>query len=52
MAITKYEVKRRHFGDREYDEGDIREADSADVKHLVDGGVLAEPAPKAKSKAE
>lgn len=56
MSITKYEVKRRHFGDRDYFEGDIREAEPAEVKHLVDGGVLAAPAPtptpKTKSKGE
>lgn len=51
MAIRRYEVKRRHFGDRDYSEGDIREADENDVLHLVDTGVLAEAAPEAPAPA-
>ncbi|MFG6083914.1 hypothetical protein ACEUZ9_000149 [Paracoccus litorisediminis] len=54
MAITKYEVKRRHFGDKDYFEGDTREADPSDVQHLLENGILAEvkaePARKAKGK--
>ena len=51
----KFEVLRRHIGDKPYEPGDFREATESDVKHLVDGGVLrrvqekAEPAPKNKA---
>lgn len=52
----KYIVKRAHQGDQWYDEGDEREANEADVKHLVDNGVLAptgaKAEPAAKNKAE
>jgi hypothetical protein len=58
----KYRVLRRHVGDKDYHEGDERTAEAAEVKHLVDQGVLqpirakaeapaknkAEPAPKNK----
>lgn len=48
----KYDVKRQHFGDRLYIEGDEREADPRDVAHLLQNGVLAEKAaPKPKNKA-
>jgi len=38
----KYIVLREHHGDREYRNGDMREAAPADVLHLVALGVLAE----------
>lgn len=38
----KYLVKRVHFGDRMYEEGDEREANPSDVQHLINKGVLAE----------
>lgn len=41
MTIVKYDVLREHEGDRSYSEGDLREADSTEVKHLVDLGLLA-----------
>jgi hypothetical protein len=37
----KYNVLRRHDGDKPYGEGDIREADPNDVRHLV--GTVLEP---------
>lgn len=63
--MQKFKVLRRHDGDREYHEGDIREARAADVAHLVpgvlfplgdgaeakSGEVGAADAPKAKKKA-
>jgi len=49
----KYTVKRQHYGDRLYNEGDEREADPQAVAHLVRQGVLVEakaaPAPKNKA---
>jgi hypothetical protein len=43
MADTKvYDVLVQHEGDRHYARGDTREALPADVKHLVDAGVLVE----------
>lgn len=48
----KYEVLRDHDGDRFYREGDTREAVPAEVKHLVDLGVLGEPGARKKAKAE
>lgn len=36
----EYTVKRSHQGDKWYDEGDTREANPADVGHLVQKGVL------------
>ncbi len=54
--MTTYRVLRQHFGDKHYAKGDTREAQAADVQHLVDAGVLAEakaekaePAPKNKA---
>lgn len=44
----EYEVKREHYGDKFYQTGDKREANPADVKHLVDNGVLVEPQPETK----
>lgn len=38
----KYLVKRVHFGDRMYQEGEEREANPNDVQHLLNKGVLAE----------
>lgn len=61
--MAKYEVMREHHGDRLFQKGEEREADPADVAHLVERGVLAEAsakaaeatqnkaAPKAKNKA-
>jgi len=51
----KFKVLRRHFGDKDYHEGDERTAEPTAVKHLVAQGVLApikakaEPAPKNKA---
>jgi hypothetical protein len=36
----QYKVMRDHIGDQEYRPGDIREANEADVQHLVRSGVL------------
>lgn len=50
----KFEVLRRHRGDRDYRPGDEREANESDVVHLVRAGVLrrkAEPK-RAQTKAE
>lgn len=47
----KFKVLRAHYGDRDYAEGDEREASEADVAHLVASGVLA-PAGAAKSDAQ
>lgn len=42
-----YEVKREHFGEKQYHRGDLREANEIDVKHLIEKGVLVErKAPK------
>lgn len=38
----KYEVKRQHYGDKLYVEGDEREADPKDVAELVKRGILVE----------
>lgn len=38
----KYLVKRVHFGDRMYQEGEEREANPNDVQHLINKGVLVE----------
>lgn len=40
--MTEYDVKREHYGDKYYQTGDKRTANPADVKHLVDKGVLVE----------
>lgn len=47
----KFEVLRRHLGDKLYEPGEEREATEGDVAHLVRSGVLkkAEPAPKNKA---
>lgn len=38
--MAKFLVMRKHIGDQDYFEGDIREANPADVTHLVASGVL------------
>lgn len=48
--MTEYDVKREHYGDKYYQTGDKRTANPADVKHLVDKGVLVEPAEEPKPK--
>ena len=51
----KYDVLRRHIGDKLYEQGDEREAKESDVAHLVNNGVLrpvdakSEAAPKNKA---
>lgn len=40
--MKSYEVLRQHLGDKQYFKGDQRKADEADVKHLIDRGVLRE----------
>lgn len=45
--MKTYDVLRQHYGDKQYFKGDQREANEADVKHLVDKGVLAEAKAKA-----
>jgi hypothetical protein len=40
--MQKYEVLRRHDGDKEYHEGDERSLTKAEAQHLVDLGVLRE----------
>jgi len=50
--MKTYIVKRQHYGDRFYSEGEEREANAADVRHLLERGVLEEKAaPKPKNKA-
>ncbi|QSE47029.1 hypothetical protein JW980_06565 [Acinetobacter johnsonii] len=48
--MTEYDVKREHYGDKYYATGDKRTANPADVKHLVDKGVLVESAEESKPK--
>lgn len=36
----KFDVLRQHYGDKQYWPGDERDASEADVKHLVESGVL------------
>lgn len=43
----KFKVLREHHGDKDYKAGDERNADPADVAHLVEKGVLAAPKTKA-----
>ena len=47
--MVEYDVQREHYGDKYYVTGDKREANPADVKHLVDKGVLVEVAAEAKA---
>ncbi len=42
MTKTTYRVLRQHLGDRMYQPGEEREAEAADVAHLVASGVLGE----------
>ncbi|WP_044026783.1 MULTISPECIES: hypothetical protein [Roseobacteraceae] len=49
--MEKYEVMRRHQGDKFYEEGDTREAKPSDVAHLVVNGVLRKKAPEVLNKA-
>lgn len=37
----KFNVNRPHLGDKMYLPGDTREANEADVKHLINKGVLS-----------
>ena len=48
--MTEYDVKREHYGDKYYQTGDKRTANQADVKHLVDKGVLVESVEEPKPK--
>ena len=48
--MVEYDVQREHYGDKYYVTGDKREANPADVKHLVDKGVLIESAEDPKPK--
>lgn len=48
--MTEYDVKREHYGDNYYQTGDKRTANPADVKHLVDKGVLVESVEEPKPK--
>lgn len=52
---ARFNVLRQHYGDRDYVPGDTREADPAQVAHLVAAGVLeetkVEPPVEAKSPA-
>lgn len=52
MATQKYTVLRRHYGDKMYEPGDDREANVADVRHLVDSGVLEPVREKAVTEPE
>ena len=38
----KYKVLREHYGEKFYAEGDEREANPNEVKHLINNGVLTE----------
>ena len=48
--MTGYDVKREHYGDKYYQTGDKRTANPADVKHLIDKGVLVESVEEPKPK--
>lgn len=48
--MAEYDVQREHYGDKYYVTGDTREANPAEVKHLVDKGVLVESVKEAKPK--
>ena len=48
--MTIYDVKREHYGDKYYLTGEQREANPAEVKHLVDKGVLVESVKEDKPK--
>lgn len=49
--MASYTVKREHYGDKFYRTGEQREANPADVKHLVAKGVLVEMVEETKPKA-
>lgn len=49
--MKTYNVLRQHHGDKPYAKGDTREANPADVQHLVDAGVLREAKVKAEKPA-
>jgi hypothetical protein len=56
-ATMKFEVMRRHLGDKIYEPGDTRDASENEVAHLVKAGILRKAAEKAepaapKNKAE
>ena len=44
--MQEYTVKRRHLGDKLYEEGDTRTGNPSDLKELVDRGVLVIKAEK------
>ena len=48
--MTEYDVKREHYGDKYYQTGDKRTANPADVKHLINKGVLVESTEESKPK--
>lgn len=48
--MQTYEVACQHYGDKQYWPGDTREANAADVQHLIKAGVLLEPEAKAETK--
>lgn len=49
--MKTYDVLRQHLGDKQYWAGETREANEADVKHLVEKGILKEAKGKAESPA-
>ncbi|SFV33192.1 hypothetical protein SAMN05216456_1915 [Devosia crocina] len=50
----KFDVLRQHYGDKQYWPGDVRDASEADVKHLLESGVLKrqKAEPKTQNKVE
>lgn len=50
--MMKFNVTRRHLGDKLYEPGDEREATKGDVQHLIDAGILVPPENKATAPAE
>lgn len=51
-VMMKFNVTRRHLGDKLYEPGDEREATKGDVQHLIDAGILVPPENKATAPAE
>jgi hypothetical protein len=49
--LTRYRVLRDHQGDRDYAEGDVREANPAQVAHLI-GRTLEPLGPASRGKAD
>lgn len=52
--VQQFKVVRRHTGDRDYEEGDVREGTAADFAHLIPNvlqpiGEKAETAPENKA---